>query len=134
MHDAFLKSVFSDRRMIEVLIQRHVREWTGELDFSTLREESTQLVSKRTLQRRHPDMIWSVDTLDGRKVVFLMEFQRTVEPLMALRTTTYTALTLEGIQQGARQGRHEGQVLLLRPTDRPEVRRHYSRATVRAAR
>ena len=81
---------------------------------STLREESTQLVSKRTLQRRHPDMIWSVDTLDGRKVVFLMEFQRTVEPLMALRTTTYTALTLEGIQQGARQGRHEGQVLLLR--------------------
>ena len=86
MHDAFLKSVFSDRRMIEVLIQRHVREWTGELDFSTLREESTQLVSKRTLQRRHPDMIWSVDTLDGRKVVFLMEFQRTVEPPMALRT------------------------------------------------
>ena len=86
VYDAFLKSVFSDRRMIEVLIQRHAREWTGELDFSTLREESTQLVSKRTLQRRHPDMIWSVDTLDGRRVVFLMEFQRTVEPLMALRT------------------------------------------------
>ena len=104
MHDAFLKSVFSDRRMIEVLIQRHVREWTGELDFSTLREESTQLVSKRTLQRRHPDMIWSVDTLDGRRVVFLMEFQRTVEPLMALRTTTYTALTLEGIASGERIG------------------------------
>ena len=33
MHDAFLKSVFSDRRMIEVLIQSHVREWAGELDF-----------------------------------------------------------------------------------------------------
>ena len=35
-------------------------------------------ISKKTLQRRHPDMIWSVDTLDGRKVVVLMEFQRTV--------------------------------------------------------
>ncbi len=102
MHDAFLKSVFSDRRMIEVLIQSHVREWAGELDFSTLRKESTQLISKRTLQRRHPDMIWSVDTLDGRKVVILMEFQRTVDPLMALRTTTYTALTLEGIASGER--------------------------------
>ena len=102
MHDAFLKSVFSDRRMIEVLIQSHVREWADELDFSTLREESTQLVSKRTLQRRHPDMIWSVDTFDGRKVVFLMEFQRAVDPLMALRTTTYAALTLEGIASDER--------------------------------
>lgn len=54
MHDAFLKSVFSDHRMVKVLIRDHVREWTGELDLSTLREESTQLVSKRTLQRRHP--------------------------------------------------------------------------------
>ena len=97
VHDAFLKSAFSEHRMVKVLIRDHVREWAGVLDFSTLREESTQLVSKRTLQRRHPDMIWSVDTFDGRKVVFLMEFQRAVDPLIALRTTTYAALTLEGI-------------------------------------
>ena len=104
MHDPFLKSVFSDRRMIEVLIQDHVREWTDELDLSTLREQSSQLISKKTLQRRHPDMIWSADTIDGRRVIFLMEFQRTAERLMALRTTTYAALTLEGIvaDQGIR--------------------------------
>ena len=102
VHDAFLKSVFSDHRMVKVLIRAHVRKWAGALDFSTLREESTQLVSKRTLQRRHPDMIWSVDTFDGRKVVFLMEFQRAVDPLMALRTTTYAALTLEGIASNER--------------------------------
>lgn len=68
-----------------------------EIDYPTLREESTQLISKMTLERRHPDMIWSAETLDSGRVVFLIEFQRTVDPLMALRTTTYTALTLEGI-------------------------------------
>ena len=95
MHDAFLKSVFVDRRMIEILIRDHVPEWADEIDFSTLREEPTELVSKKTLQRRHPDMIWSADTADVGKVLFLVEFQRKVERLMALRTTTYTALALE---------------------------------------
>ena len=52
MHDAFLKSVFADRRMAEILI------------------------------------------------LFLLEFQRTVERLMALRTTIYAGLTLEGIAAG----------------------------------
>ena len=97
MYDAFLKSVFSDRRLVEILIRDHVREWAGELDFSTLREESTQLISKKTLEQRHPDLIWSADTLDGGRVLFLLEFQRTVERLMALRTTTYAALALERI-------------------------------------
>ena len=87
MHDAFLKSVFADRRMAEILIRRHAPEWATELDFSTLREESTGLVSKKTLQQRHPDMIWSADTVNGDRVLFLLEFQRTVDRLMALRTT-----------------------------------------------
>ena len=97
MHDPFLKSVFSDRRMVGILIRRHVPEWADEVDFATLREEPNELVAGKTLERRHPDMIWSAETLDGGRVVFLMEFQRTVDPLMALRTTTYAALTLEGI-------------------------------------
>jgi len=101
MHDAFLKSVFADRRMVEIRIHGHAPEWGAKIDFSTLRTESTGLVSKRTLQQRHPDLIWSADTVDGGRVLFLLEFQRTVERLMALRTTTYTALTLEGIAAGA---------------------------------
>ena len=100
MHDAFLKSVFADRRMAEILIRHHAPEWATEIDFSTLREESTGLVSKKTLQRRHPDMIWSADTVNGERVLFLLEFQRTIERLMALRATTYAALTLEGIAAG----------------------------------
>ena len=97
MHDPFLKSIFSGRLMIGILIRRHVPEWADEIDFASLREEPNELIAGKTLQRRHPDMIWSADTLDGGRVVFLMEFQRTVDPLMALRTTTYAALTLEGI-------------------------------------
>ncbi|MDE2973223.1 MAG: Rpn family recombination-promoting nuclease/putative transposase [Gemmatimonadota bacterium] len=100
MHDAFLKSVFADRRMAEILIRRHAPEWASEIDFSTLREEPSGLVSRKTLQRRHPDMIWSAAVGKRRRVLFLLEFQRTVEPLMALRTTTYAALTLEGIAAG----------------------------------
>ena len=83
--------------MVEILIHGHAPEWAAKIDFSTLREESTGLVSKKTLQRRHPDMIWSADTVNGERVLFLLEFQRTVERLMALRTTTYTALALEGV-------------------------------------
>ena len=45
-------------------------------------------------------MIWSADTVKNGRVLFLLEFQRTVDRLMALRTTTYTALTLEGIAAG----------------------------------
>ena len=100
MHDAFLKSVFADPRMAEILIRRHAPEWATEIDFSTLRAESTELVSKKTLQRRHPDMIWSADTVNGERVLFLLEFQRTVDRLMVMRTTIYTALTLEGIAAG----------------------------------
>ena len=92
MHDAFLKSVFADRRMVEILIRSHVPEWAEEIDSATLREEPTQLVEKKTLQMRHPDLIWSADTVHGGRVMLLIEFQRTVERLMALRTTTYTAL------------------------------------------
>ncbi|MCY4571154.1 MAG: Rpn family recombination-promoting nuclease/putative transposase [Gemmatimonadetes bacterium] len=73
MHDAFLKSVFADPRMAEILIRRHAPEWASEVDFSTLRTESTELVSKKTLQRRHPDMIWSADTVNGERVLFLLE-------------------------------------------------------------
>ena len=100
MHDAFLKSVFADPRIAGILVRRHAPEWASEVDFPTLRTESTGLVSRKTLQQRRPDMIWSADTVSGGRVLFLLEFQRTAERLMALRTTTYTALALEGIAAG----------------------------------
>ena len=100
MHDPFLKSFFADRRIVGILIRDHVPEWADEIDFATLRQEPTELVARKTLQARHPDMIWSAETMDGGTVLFLIEFQRKAERLMALRTTTYTALALEGIVAG----------------------------------
>ena len=101
MHDPALKSYFADRDIIEILIRDHVPQWAGEIDFTTLREEPTELVSRKTLEKRRADMIWSADTTDGRRVVFLIEFQRKAEWRMALRTTTYASLTLERIRAGA---------------------------------
>ena len=54
MHDAFLKSVFADPRMAEILIRHHAPEWATEIDFSTLREESTGLVSRRRTSAATP--------------------------------------------------------------------------------
>ncbi len=101
MQDPFLKSFFADRRIVGILIRDHVPEWADEIDSSTLRQEPTELVARKTLQTRHPDMIWSAENVDGGKVLFLIEFQLKPERLMALRTTTYTALTLEGIAASA---------------------------------
>ena len=100
MHDPFLKSFFADRRIVGILIRDHVPEWADEIDFATLRQEPTDLVARKTLQTRFPDMIWSAGTGDGRKVLFLIEFQRKAERHMALRTTTYAALALEKIATG----------------------------------
>ena len=100
VHDPFLKSFFADRRIVEILIRDHVPEWADEIDFATLRQEPTELVARKTLQTRHPDMIWSAEAMGGGRVLFLIEFQRKAERLMALRTTTYTALALEGIATG----------------------------------
>ena len=107
MHDPFLKSFYADRDTVEILIRDHVPEWAGEIDCSTLREEPTALVSRKTLEQRHPDMVWSASVADGRRVLFLVEFQRKAERLMALRTNTYAGLTLERVAAGAdvRRGR-----------------------------
>ena len=54
-------------------------------------------MSQGTLERRHPDMVWSARTHAGATVLLMLEFQRTVDPLMALRTATYATLQLEAI-------------------------------------
>ena len=65
MRDPFLKSVFADRRMVGILIRRHVPEWADEIDDATLREEPSELGAGKTLERRYSDLIWSAKTFDG---------------------------------------------------------------------
>ena len=86
--------------MTNIVKYGHVLEWVGENDCSTLREEPTALVSRKTMQR-HPNKIWSAGVATGGRVVFLVELQRKAERLMALRTNMYAALTLWRIAAGS---------------------------------
>ncbi len=47
MDDAAFKKLFSDPRMIELLIRRHVPEWADRIDYRTL-----QPLPDDTLRRR----------------------------------------------------------------------------------
>ena len=55
--DAALKKLFSHPRMIELLIRRHVPQWDGKIDYSTLERLPAELIDER-LRRRYPDMMW----------------------------------------------------------------------------
>ena len=86
--------------MVEILIRDHVPEWADEIDFSTLREEPTELVSRKT---PHAFMVERMGTmlrlrnypeelkLGGAKTMTEMaeRFHRSLDEL---------------VQRGARQG------------------------------
>ena len=123
MHDAAFKKMFSHPLMIELLVRGHVPEWGGRIDYSTLEQLPPELVSA-SLQRRYPDMMWRARTRDGESdLLILLEFQARPDRFMALRTTTYACLALEGLAEHkalARDGRLPEVVsLVLHHGDRP---------------
>ena len=95
MHDAFPKSVFGDGRMVEILIRSHVPEWAEEIDFVL------------TL-RGYPEAM----KLGGAKTMTEMvdRFRQGLDEL---------------VQRGAREGRQEGQAMVLRR----QVTRRFGEAT-----
>jgi len=99
MDDAAFKRIFSDPRMITLLIRRHVPEWADRVDFSTLQPLATELIDEQ-LRRRYPDTMWRVRTTDGSTdLVLLAEFQGRPERHMALRTTVYGCLAAQSLLQ-----------------------------------
>ena len=111
MDDPALKKLFSHPRMIELLIRRHVPEWDGEIEYSTLERLPTELIDER-LRRRYPDMIWRACTIDGTTdLVLLLELQGRPERHMVLRTTTYNILAVQELIEHDRElGRGERQL------------------------
>ena len=109
--DPALKKLFSHPRMIELLIRRHVPEWDGEIEYSTLERLPTELIDER-LRRRYPDMIWRACTIDGTTdLVLLLELQGRPERHMVLRTTTYNILAVQELIEHDRElGRGERQL------------------------
>ena len=103
MDDAAFKKLFSDPRMIGLLIRRHVPEWADRIDYRTLQPLPTELIDEQ-LRRRYPDMTWRVRTTDGSTdLVLLLEFQGRPERHMALRTTIYGCLAAQSLIQRDRE-------------------------------
>ncbi len=99
MDDAAFKKLFSDLRMMELLIRRHVPEWADRIDYRALEPLPTELIDEH-LRRHYPDMIWRVRTTDGSTdPVLLLEFQGRPERHMALRTTIYSCLAAQSLLQ-----------------------------------
>ena len=94
MHDPAYKLLFSRPRMVRDLLDGFpARGWSGALDFDTLAPLPASFVSE-DLQQRHGDLVWRIRFRDDRwlYLILLLEFQATVDPAMALRMLTYTAL------------------------------------------
>ena len=93
-HDESYKKLFNVPLAAEVLIRDFAaKDWDHELDMTTLQPFPTETVGP-DLKRQSGDCAWHVRFKDGRSVVFLFEFQSSVDPDMALRMLSYTAAAL----------------------------------------
>ena len=89
-HDQTYKLLFSQPLAARSLIEDVLaRDWSDELDLDTLERFPTEHVDAG-LHRSMSDMAWRV-WFKGRKrsVVFLVEFQSSVDPSMAMRMLQY---------------------------------------------
>jgi Putative transposase, YhgA-like/Domain of unknown function (DUF4351) len=100
-HDSGYKLIFSYSKMVEDLLRGFVREgWVEDLDFTTLERVNESFTSDGQ-EQRHADMVWRARSKSAGKgwcyVFFLLEFQSTANPFMAVRLLTYVALLYEGL-------------------------------------
>ncbi len=93
-HDQSYKKLFSQPRAAAALIRDFAaKDWAHELDMTTLQPFPTETVGP-DLKRRADDCAWHVRCKNGRSVVFLFEFQSSVDRDMALRMLRYTERVL----------------------------------------
>ena len=95
MSDPLYRKLYSFARMVADLLRAVAPEVARQLDFSTLRDLSTEYVGERNQQRRG-DKVWRVGLLERQvDVLVLLEFQSDkVAGVMPLRMLEYTALLL----------------------------------------
>jgi predicted transposase YdaD len=97
-HDPSYKLLFSHRDLVADLIRGFVHDdWVAEFDFSTLQRVSEISVS-HDLRERDDDMIWRLRWGERWIYVYLwLEFQSSVDRLMALRLLTYVGLLYQDL-------------------------------------
>ena len=130
-HDAAYKLLFSHPRMVRDLLRGFVsRRWCDKLDLSTLKKLSTEFVSKN-LHVRRGDLLWSVRYRgSSRRLLVMLEFQSTVDPLMAERIQVYAGmLRLDpALREMFKQSESEGESVQVLPIVLYNGRRRWTAA------
>ncbi len=100
--DEILKRLCSHRAFIAFLIRTHVPEWADRLDFATLREGLTELISPKNKVLR-ADCLW-IASAKNEDVDFILhlEFQGRSDPEMAARVVAYAASAVERYRRDLR--------------------------------
>ena len=107
-HDSSYKLLFAHRKMVADLIRGFVHEdWVSALDFDTL-ERVSEIHLSQDLREREDDILWRLRLTDDRPgkesgrwlyVYLLLEFQSTVDALMAVRLLSYIGLLYEDLRK-----------------------------------
>lgn len=97
-HDPSYKLLFSHREMVADLLRGFVREdWVSGLDLGTLERPRESGIS-HDLREREDDLIWRVRWGERWLYVYLLlEFQSTVDPLIAVRLLVYIGLLYQDL-------------------------------------
>lgn len=104
--DRVYKTVYSDADVVEWALRRRIKpEWLADIDFATLKMERTELVDPNLRLVRHADLVWKVRFRGSwMYVVFVFEFQSTVDPYMPVRTLLEMALVYDQIVKNGEVG------------------------------
>ncbi|MBF0626332.1 MAG: Rpn family recombination-promoting nuclease/putative transposase, partial [Magnetococcales bacterium] len=96
--DSGYKRIFSHPEMVRDLLVGFVKEeWIGQLDFTTLERVGGSYVTD-DLRERMDDVIWRLRWGDEWLYIYLLlEFQSTVDPLMAVRMMVYVGLLYQDL-------------------------------------
>ena len=94
-HDPAYKKLFRSPRMVQHLIQGFVTDAAlNSLDVNSLVPLPTELIT-RAFNKRQLDCAWQLQLANHQRVYVLIEFQSTQDPVMPLRTCTYSSLLYE---------------------------------------
>ena len=97
-HDQSYKRIFSHPIATRSLLRLLARDWYHELDLSTIESFPTENVGA-DLKRRLGDAGWRVRFKNSqRTVIFLVEFQSSVDSSMALRTLRYSEAVFDSMR------------------------------------
>ena len=90
IHDSGYKLLFSNRTIFRQLVQSFVDQpWVAELDFERAEKVDKSFIDE-AYQERESDLIYRIPLGEDEIYIYvLLEFQSTVDPLMALRVLNY---------------------------------------------